>query len=80
MGPVHLLLPGIGCILGAGIYVLAGTAAAEFAGPAVTLSFVLAGVACALTALRDRSGTDAAPAEPSDGRLTKCIRTDMVRP
>lgn len=51
LGPVHLLLLGIGCILGAGIYVLPGAAAAEFAGPAVTLSFVLAGVACALTAL-----------------------------
>lgn len=51
LGPIHLLLMGIGCILGAGIYVLPGTAAAEFAGPAVMLSFVIAGVACALTAL-----------------------------
>src|SRR6185312_5577796 len=51
LGPVHLLLLGIGCILGAGIYVLPGAAAAQFAGPAVMLSFVLAGAACALTAL-----------------------------
>ncbi len=51
LGPVHLLLLGIGCILGAGIYVLPGAAAAEFAGPAVMLSFVIAGAACALTAL-----------------------------
>ncbi|HEX8754710.1 MAG TPA: amino acid permease [Steroidobacteraceae bacterium] len=51
LGPVHLLLLGIGCILGAGIYVLPGVAAAEFAGPAVMLSFVIAGAACALTAL-----------------------------
>jgi basic amino acid/polyamine antiporter, APA family len=51
LGPVHLLLLGIGCILGAGIYVLPGTAAAEFAGPAVMLSFVISGAACALTAL-----------------------------
>ncbi len=51
LGPIHLLLLGIGCILGAGIYVLPGTAAAEFAGPAVMLSFVIAGAACALTAL-----------------------------
>ncbi|MFZ0501218.1 MAG: amino acid permease [Steroidobacteraceae bacterium] len=51
LGPIHLLLLGIGCILGAGIYVLPGAAAAEFAGPAVMLSFVIAGVACALTAL-----------------------------
>jgi basic amino acid/polyamine antiporter, APA family len=51
LGPGHLLLLGIGCILGAGIYVLPGTAAAEFAGPAVMLSFVISGAACALTAL-----------------------------
>jgi basic amino acid/polyamine antiporter, APA family len=51
LGPVHLLLLGIGCILGAGIYVLPGAAAAEFAGPAVMLSFIIAGAACALTAL-----------------------------
>jgi APA family basic amino acid/polyamine antiporter len=51
LGPFHLLLLGIGCILGAGIYVLPGAAAAEFAGPAVMLSFVIAGAACALTAL-----------------------------
>lgn len=51
LGPLHLVLFGIGCILGAGIYVLPGTAAANFAGPAVIISFVLAGTACALTAL-----------------------------
>jgi hypothetical protein len=51
LGPLHLVLFGIGCILGAGIYVLPGTAAANFAGPAVMFSFVLAGTACALTAL-----------------------------
>ena len=51
LGPLHLVLFGIGCILGAGIYVLPGTAAANFAGPAVMISFVLAGTACALTAL-----------------------------
>src|SRR5687768_10673892 len=51
LGPLHLVLLGIGCILGAGIYVLPGTAAAHFAGPAVMISFVIAGTACALTAL-----------------------------
>jgi APA family basic amino acid/polyamine antiporter len=51
LGPLHLVLMGIGCILGAGIYVLPGTAAANFAGPAVMISFVIAGTACALTAL-----------------------------
>jgi APA family basic amino acid/polyamine antiporter len=51
LGPLHLVLFGVGCILGAGIYVLPGYAAANFAGPAVMVSFVLAGTACALTAL-----------------------------
>lgn len=51
LGPLHLVLFGVGCILGAGIYVLPGTAAANFAGPAVMISFVIAGTACALTAL-----------------------------
>ena len=50
LGPLHLVLLGIGCILGAGIYVLPGVAAANFAGPAVMISFVIAGTACALTA------------------------------
>jgi basic amino acid/polyamine antiporter, APA family len=42
---------GIGVIIGTGIFVLTGIAAATKAGPAVSLSFVLAGVACALAAL-----------------------------
>lgn len=51
LGPLNLVFLGIGCILGAGIYVLPGNAAASFAGPAVMLSFAIAGTACALTAL-----------------------------
>jgi APA family basic amino acid/polyamine antiporter len=51
LGPVDLVLLGIGCIIGAGIFVLTGNAAASFAGPAVLLSFLVAGVACALTGL-----------------------------
>lgn len=47
----HLLLLGVGAIIGAGIFVLTGQAAAEHAGPAVMLSFVFAGSACALAAL-----------------------------
>jgi len=47
----QLVLLGIGAIIGAGIFVLTGQAAANHAGPAVTLSFVLAGFACALAGL-----------------------------
>ncbi len=46
-----LTLLGIGCIIGAGIFVLTGIAAATKAGPAVVLSFVVSGFACAFAAL-----------------------------
>ena len=42
-----LISLGIGCIIGAGIFVLTGHAAATNAGPAIALSFVLSGIACA---------------------------------
>lgn len=47
----QLFLLGVGAVIGAGIFVLTGHAAAEHAGPAVILSFVLAGIACALAGL-----------------------------
>ncbi len=48
---MDLTLLGIGAIIGTGIFVLTGTAAANQAGPAIVLSYVLAGVACAFAAL-----------------------------
>ncbi len=42
---------GIGCIIGAGIFVLTGTAAANYAGPGIMLSFALGGIACAFVGL-----------------------------
>ena len=51
LGAAHLLLLGVGSIIGAGIYVMTGSAAAHFAGPAVLLSFLLAGTACAFAGL-----------------------------
>ncbi len=47
----HLVLLGIGAVIGAGIFVLTGTAAAQFAGPALVISFIFAGIACALAGL-----------------------------
>lgn len=51
LGPWNLVSLGIGCIIGAGIFVMTGTAAANHAGPAIILSFVLAGIVCAFTGL-----------------------------
>src|SRR6185437_3954166 len=47
----HLIMLGIGAVIGAGIFVLTGTAAAQFAGPALVISFLMAGFACALAGL-----------------------------
>ena len=51
LGPINLLTLGIGAIIGAGIFVITGQAAAQFAGPAIILSFILAGIACAFAGL-----------------------------
>ncbi len=47
----NLVLLGIGAIIGAGIFVLTGTAAANYAGPGIVLSFVLAGAGCLFAGL-----------------------------
>ena len=51
LGPVNLTTIGIGGIIGAGIFVLTGTAAAQFAGPAIVLSFIVAGIGCVFAGL-----------------------------
>jgi APA family basic amino acid/polyamine antiporter len=51
LGPLNLITLGIGAIIGAGIFVLTGEAAAKHAGPAVVLSFVVAGITCAFAGL-----------------------------
>src|SRR5215469_803649 len=51
LGPIHLISLGIGCIIGAGIFVLTGQAAATFAGPGVVFSFAIAGLGCLFAGL-----------------------------
>ena len=51
LGALNLVTLGIGAIIGAGIFVLTGQAAANYAGPAIVYSFILAGTACALAGL-----------------------------
>jgi APA family basic amino acid/polyamine antiporter len=51
LGPASLVALGIGAIIGAGLFSLTGIAAAENAGPAIAISFVLAAIACAFAGL-----------------------------
>jgi APA family basic amino acid/polyamine antiporter len=51
LGPVSLVSLGVGAIIGAGIFVLTGAAAAKYAGPAIVLSFILAGIGCVFAGL-----------------------------
>ena len=51
LGALNLVLLGIGCVIGTGIFVLTGRAAAQFAGPGIMVSFIITGVLCALVAL-----------------------------
>jgi len=51
LGPIDLVVFGVGVVIGTGIFVLTGKAAGVQAGPAVALSFVFAGLACALAGL-----------------------------
>ena len=51
LGPWQLIAIGIGAIIGTGIFVITGTAAATYAGPAVVLSFVIAGTGCVFAGL-----------------------------
>ncbi len=51
LGPINLTSLGIGAIIGAGIFVMTGRVAAQDAGPGILVSFVVAGIGCALAAL-----------------------------
>jgi APA family basic amino acid/polyamine antiporter len=51
LSAANLTSLGIGCIIGAGIFVMTGQAAAQYAGPAIIISFILAGFCCAFAGL-----------------------------
>jgi basic amino acid/polyamine antiporter, APA family len=51
LGAFDLIMIGIGCTIGTGIFVITGVAAAKYAGPAISISYVLAAVACVFAAL-----------------------------
>src|SRR5512141_1262952 len=51
LGPVSLISLGIGSVVGAGIFVQTGQAAALYGGPAIAISFVVSGIACLFAGL-----------------------------
>ncbi len=51
LGPWNLVTLGIGGIVGAGIFVITGQAAALYAGPAISISFLISGIACGFAGL-----------------------------
>ena len=51
LGPLAITAIGVGCIIGAGIFVLTGNAAARYAGPGIMLSFIGGGIACGFVGL-----------------------------
>src|SRR5215510_6431522 len=51
LGPVNLVALGVGSIIGAGLFVRTASAAANYAGSSVTLSFIIAGIGCAFAGL-----------------------------
>lgn len=51
LGPVNLMMLGVGCVIGAGIFVLTGQASAQYAGPGIVLSFVFSALVCGFAGL-----------------------------
>ena len=51
LGPVSLVALGVGVIIGAGLFSITGTVAAEYTGPAITLSFIIAAIGCCFAGL-----------------------------
>src|SRR6185436_10000444 len=57
LGPWSLTSLGVGAIIGAGIFVLTGLAAHDYAGPGLVLSFIIAGLGCAFAAMIPVAGS-----------------------
>lgn len=66
LGPVDLILFGLGAVIGTGVFALTGLVAAQYAGPAVMLSYLIAGVTCIFVAL---TYTELATMLPTSGSI-----------
>lgn len=62
---LDLIFLGVGCVIGTGIFVVTGVVAATSAGPAIIISFIMAGIACALAALCYAEFSSAVPVSGS---------------
>ncbi|AIF81220.1 amino acid transporter [endosymbiont of Acanthamoeba sp. UWC8] len=78
LGAFQLIMLGIGAIIGAGIFVLAGTAAGHYAGPAVVISFALSGLACACAGLCYAELSSAIPISGSSYTYTYATLGELV--
>lgn len=65
LGLLDLIFLGVGCVIGTGIFVITGVVAAESGGPAITISFIIAGIACALAAFCYAEFSSAVPVSGS---------------
>ncbi len=78
LGFLQLTVFGVGVIIGTGIFVLTGAAAGEKAGPAVALSFVFSGIACALAALCYAEFASTVPVAGSAYTFSYASRGELV--
>ncbi len=78
LGLLSIVALGIGDIIGAGIFVLTGTAAARFAGPSVMLSFALGGIVCGLIGLCYAELSAMLPVSGSTYSYTYAILGELV--
>ncbi|HYK81778.1 MAG TPA: amino acid permease [Gemmatimonadales bacterium] len=78
LGPLHLTALGVGAIIGAGIFVLTGVAAALYAGPAVALSMIVAGIASGFAGLCYAEMASAVPVAGSAYSYTYATLGELV--
>lgn len=78
LGAFDLILFGVGCTIGTGIFVLTGIAAAKYAGPAISISFVLAGLACMFAALAYTELASMVPASGSAYTYSYAVLGEIV--
>src|SRR2546428_12075815 len=78
LGALNLITLGIGAIIGAGIFVLTGQAAALYAGPAVPISMILVGIACAFAGLCYAEMASAVPVGGSASTYSYATMGELV--